>query len=51
MVPLTLRLGFDRVRHPSALRQAGNDLPALLDHPEQCNDTVTRPAAKAAGRM
>lgn len=47
--PLTLRLGFDRVGHPSVLGRARSDLP--LDHQEQRNDTVTQPAAKAAGRM
>ena len=51
MAPLTLPLGFDRVGHPSALGWACSDLPALLDHQEQRNDTVTQPAAKAAGRM
>jgi hypothetical protein len=51
MAPLTLRLGFDRVGHPSALGRARSDLPALLDHQEQRNDSVTQPAAKAAGRM
>jgi hypothetical protein len=44
-------LGFDRVGHPSARGRARSDLPALLDHREQRNDTVTQPAAKAAGRM
>jgi hypothetical protein len=39
------------VGHPSALGWACSDLPALLDHQEQRNDTVTQPAAKAAGRM
>jgi hypothetical protein len=49
--PLTLQLGFDRVGHPSALGRARSDLPALLDHQEQRNDTVTQLAAEAAGRM
>jgi hypothetical protein len=48
---LTLRLAFVRVGHPSALGRARSDLPALLEHQEQRNDTVTQPAAKAAGRM
>jgi hypothetical protein len=49
--PLTLQLGFDRVGHPLALEQARRNLPALLDHQEQRNNTVTQPAAKAAKRM
>jgi hypothetical protein len=49
MASLTLRVGFDRVGLPSGVRGACNALTALLDHPEQGNDTVPRLAAKAAG--
>jgi hypothetical protein len=43
-----MRFGVDMLLMPRAHR---SDLPALLAHLDQCNETVKRPTAKMAGRI